>query len=258
MPVQILDPRMPSANRAGSPRNLLTRNPAIMLASAGIEHGLGANDLGDDAAAIDVADQNHRHIGGAGKTHIGDIVFAQIDFRRRCRRLRRARDRRLRQVRAKLSSTAGISLVSVLVYSRAFAWPITLPCTTICAPCSLCGFKRTGFMSTVGATPRGARLYRLGAADFAAIRRHRGVVRHVLRLERAHFEAAIAKARHRPATISDLPTPEPVPCSIKVLARRLEQVPKKLTDFFDKDLLQLIEIERFLFDHMVPRDREAL
>jgi hypothetical protein len=48
-----------------------------------------------------------------------------------------------------------------------------------------------------------------------------------------------------------------VPCSIKVLARRLEQVPKKLTDFFDKDLLQLIEIERFL-DHMAQCDREAL
>src|SRR3984893_2263871 len=35
-------------------------------------------------------------------------------------------------------------------------------------------------------------LRRLGAADFSAIRRHRGVVRHVLRLARAHFEPAIA------------------------------------------------------------------
>jgi hypothetical protein len=34
----------------------------------------------------------------------------------------------------------------------------------------------------------GARLQRLGAADLAAVGRHGGVVRHVLRLERADFQ----------------------------------------------------------------------
>jgi hypothetical protein len=38
----------------------------------------------------------------------------------------------------------------------------------------------------------------------------------------------------------------------------LEHVPKKLLDFFDQDILQLIDVERFLFDHMIPCDREAL
>ena len=38
----------------------------------------------------------------------------------------------------------------------------------------------------------------------------------------------------------------------------LEHDPKKLLDFFDKDMLQLFESERFLFDHVIPRDREAL
>jgi hypothetical protein len=38
----------------------------------------------------------------------------------------------------------------------------------------------------------------------------------------------------------------------------LEHVPKKLLDFFDQDMLQLFEFERFLFDHVIPRDREAL
>src|SRR5262249_4844669 len=37
---------------------------------------------------------------------------------------------------------------------------------------------------------RGARLQRLGAADLAAVRRHRGIVRHVLRLERPHPQTA--------------------------------------------------------------------
>jgi hypothetical protein len=37
-----------------------------------------------------------------------------------------------------------------------------------------------------------------------------------------------------------------------------EHVPKKLTDFFDQNMLQLVELERFLFDQMIPSDREAL
>jgi hypothetical protein len=42
------------------------------------------------------------------------------------------------------------------------------------------------------------------------------------------------------------------------LPTNLAHVPKKLLDFFDSDMLQLFEIERFLFDHVIPHDREAL
>jgi hypothetical protein len=38
----------------------------------------------------------------------------------------------------------------------------------------------------------------------------------------------------------------------------LGQVPKKLTDFFDENLLKYFDFERFLIDHMIPCDREAL
>jgi hypothetical protein len=38
----------------------------------------------------------------------------------------------------------------------------------------------------------------------------------------------------------------------------LEHVPKKLIGFFDQNMLQLSEFERFLFDQMSPSDREAL
>ena len=40
--------------------------------------------------------------------------------------------------------------------------------------------------------------------------------------------------------------------------QRLEQVPKKLLDFFDADMFQLFESERLLFDQMIPSNREAL
>ncbi len=37
-----------------------------------------------------------------------------------------------------------------------------------------------------------------------------------------------------------------------------EHDPKKLLDFFDSDMLQLFDFERFLFDQMILFDREAL
>ena len=38
----------------------------------------------------------------------------------------------------------------------------------------------------------------------------------------------------------------------------IEHVPKKLLDFFDSDMLQLFEFERFLFDQMILFDRDML
>src|SRR3546814_21031919 len=34
-----------------------------------------------------VADQHHRHPGGAGKAHVGDVALSQVDLRRRARPL---------------------------------------------------------------------------------------------------------------------------------------------------------------------------
>ncbi len=49
-----------------------------------------------------------------------------------------------------------------------------------------------------GATRAGARLERLGAADLAAIRRHRGIIRHVLRLEGLHAQTAPDEGAREP------------------------------------------------------------
>ena len=49
--------------------------PPIIAASAGVEHRLRAGDLRDDAAAVDVADQHDRAIGGAREPHVGDVAL---------------------------------------------------------------------------------------------------------------------------------------------------------------------------------------
>ncbi len=37
-----------------------------------------------------------------------------------------------------------------------------------------------------------------------------------------------------------------------------EHVPKKLPDFFDKNMLHFIDFERFLFDRTIPSDQKTL
>ena len=39
---------------------------------------MGADKAGQHPAAFDIGAQHHRHIRGLGKTHIGDIAFAQV------------------------------------------------------------------------------------------------------------------------------------------------------------------------------------
>ncbi|QXX76341.1 hypothetical protein MHY1_03181 [Methylovirgula sp. HY1] len=38
----------------------------------------------------------------------------------------------------------------------------------------------------------------------------------------------------------------------------LEHVPEKLNDFSDKNMLQLIDLERFPLDRVIPPDRKTL
>jgi hypothetical protein len=42
-----------------------------------------------------------------------------------------------------------------------------------------------------------------------------------------------------------------------VLLTALEHVPEKWTRFSDKDMLQVFELARILFDQVIPPDRKA-
>ena len=45
-----------------------------------IDHRFRADDLGDHAAAVDIAQDDDRNIGRAGKSHIGEIASPEIDL----------------------------------------------------------------------------------------------------------------------------------------------------------------------------------
>ena len=42
----------------------------------------GADQAGDDAAAVDVGDEHDGNAGGLGEAHVGDVAVAQVDLRR--------------------------------------------------------------------------------------------------------------------------------------------------------------------------------
>src|SRR5690606_16231112 len=46
----------------------------------GLENGMCADKACDDAAAIDVADQDHGQAGFGRETHIGDVALSEIGF----------------------------------------------------------------------------------------------------------------------------------------------------------------------------------
>ena len=62
-PVSRVIAARPSSNSAASPRNLLMMKPLDARALVRLQHRMRADDAGDHAAAIDVADQHDRHVG---------------------------------------------------------------------------------------------------------------------------------------------------------------------------------------------------
>src|ERR1700693_3747582 len=98
---------------------------------------------------------------------------------------------------------------------------MTLPRTTTWAPISLCGLSKTGFMCTLGGV-RAARACSAcarpisppSAVTAALFDMFCGLTARTSRPRRVN-------ARARPATISDLPTSEPVPWNISARAATL-------------------------------------
>ena len=68
-----------------------------------------ADERGDDAATVDIADEHDRHVGPRRKAHIGDVARPEIDFGRRPRALDDDEVGALADPSSKNSSTASSS-----------------------------------------------------------------------------------------------------------------------------------------------------
>ena len=172
---------------------------------------MGAGDRGDDAAAIDVADEDHRHVGARRKAHIGNVAAPQIDLGRRAG----AFDDDEVGTLADLGPG-----VEHGIHQTGFQ-RLVVACPRLAEHLALHHHLRADIGLRLeqhrvhmdgGRNATGDRLQPLGAADLAAefVARYigdGGVVRHVLRLERPHLQptvprrAAEARDQHRLADI---------------------------------------------------------
>jgi hypothetical protein len=162
-----------------------------------LEQRVGPDQAGDDAAAVDVADQRHRQVGGGGEPHVGDVAVAQIDLGGAAGafdqhevgvgRLKREALQHLGQQRR---------LQPVIVGRLGAAGKRALQ-DHLGADLAL-RLQQHRVHVAAGRHSASPRLQRLGAADLAAIGSDRGIVRHVLRLERAHAQAASRVGARQP------------------------------------------------------------
>ena len=163
----------------------------------GRDHRLGADEAGDDAAAIDIADQHHRHVGGARKAHIGDVVGAQIDLGGAAGAFDQhdvglglqageavEHERQQLGLHFLIGRGLGAAVNAALHHDLRADLALRL--------------QQHRIHVHARRRARRARLQRLSAADLAAVGRHRGIVRHVLRLERADLYPAQRQGARQP------------------------------------------------------------
>ena len=148
---------------------------------------VGPDDLGDDAAAIDIADQHNGNVGSPGEAHIGDVATAQVDLGRTARALDQ--------------DEVGFGLEAAEAVEDGLQEPrlpgLVLARLRMADDAALYHHLRTDLALRLqqnrihvdgGRHPRGTGLQRLGATDLTAVHRHGGIVRHILRLERPDAE----------------------------------------------------------------------
>ena len=143
------DSAMPSAKSVGSPRNLLTMKPRMSLASSAPITALVPARL----AITPPPSMSPMRTTGASAARAKPILAMSLArrFTRRASALPPERYRRRPSGRETLHHERHQVGLHALIFGGGGA-PWTRPCTTICAPTSLCGLSRTGFMCTLGGT----------------------------------------------------------------------------------------------------------
>ncbi|CAB5603692.1 Uncharacterised protein [Pseudomonas aeruginosa] len=149
----------------------------------------GADQVGEDPAAVDIGDQDHRAIHRFGEAHVGDVVGAQVDLRRRAGALHHHHPVGGGEPPMGSQHRFHRHALVVVVGGGVHAGHRAAMDDHLGADV---GVRLEQHRVHVGVRrqPAGLGLDRLGAADLAAVGGDRAVQRHVLRLERHHRDAA--------------------------------------------------------------------
>ena len=153
------------------------------------QHDARADETRDHAAAVDVADEDHRHARRLGEAHIGDVAGAQVDLGRAARALDQDDVGASPDDREALHDRRQQFALARRIVARPHRRETATLHDHLRAGLAL-RLQQHGVHVHARRDAGGTRLQRLRAADLAAIRRDRGVVRHVLRLERHDAHAA--------------------------------------------------------------------
>ena len=132
-----------------------------------------ADELREDAAAIDIADEHDRRLGALGHLHVHDIARLQVDLGGRAGAFD---DDEVVTLRAGAASAVARSTSRSSGLRRWYSAKCIRATETARAPppaiaVPLSGLSRIGFMSTCGRDARGLGLHGLRAADLAAVGR---------------------------------------------------------------------------------------
>ncbi|RMS04581.1 hypothetical protein ALP75_204956 [Pseudomonas syringae pv. actinidiae] len=159
-----------------------------------------ADQMSKHAATIDVGNQQHRAVHGLGKAHVGDVIGAQVDFSRRPRAFDHDHRVAFAQPTMRLQHRLHGDLFIAVISHRVHGGDGAAMNNDLCAGVAV-GLEQ--HRVHVGVRRQEARLglHGLRPTDLAAVRRHRAVERHVLRLERHDFYALAgqpaAQCRHQ-------------------------------------------------------------
>ena len=187
--------------------------------SAGLQHRMRADNTGDHAAAVDVAGEQHRHVGGGSKTHVGDVAGAQVDLGGAAGAFDQDDVAIARKARKAVEHRGQQSGLPGAAKSRARRVPTRFPCTITCAPVSVSGLSSTGFMWTLGAS-RAARACTAWARPISPPSTATAALFDMFcGLNGATLRPRRTSDRASPATSVDLPTFEPVPWIITAATR---------------------------------------
>ena len=153
------------------------------------QDGMGADELRDHAAPVDVARQHDGHIGGFGKAHVGDVARPQVHLRRAARPF----DQNEIHIGAQTLKAVQHAGHQVALHPPVIArldGGKTLPLHDHLRPGVGLGLQEHGVHVDHRIAARGPCLQGLRPPDLPPVDGDGGVVRHVLRLERRDRHAA--------------------------------------------------------------------